>query len=80
MFWVRLSISPRGTTLGNVETPGARRTPLRGGLKRKRAAFDEYALDEVAYESNARSNGDVEIVEDDPEGKFVKLRNKSDKV
>jgi hypothetical protein len=33
-----------------------------------------------AYESNAISNGDVEISEDDPEGKFIKLHNKGDKV
>ncbi len=68
--------------MSTTETPGGRRTPLRGGLKRKRATFDEYSLEESssAYESNAISNGDVEISEDDPEGKFIKLHNKGDKV
>ena len=74
-----MSISPRGSIL---RTDEGRRTPLRGGVKRKRATFEEFSLEDssLAYESNAQSNGDIEILEDDPEGKFIKLRNKGDKV
>lgn len=59
------------------ETP-YRRTPQRG-MKRKRQVIEE-EFQKSAYQSTARSVGDIDIVEDCPEGKFVKLYNKSDKV
>jgi lamin B len=76
----RLSISPR-TTRQDLDTQ-SRRTPLRGGLKRKRGGmYEEFSVDDSAssYETQAEGSGDIEILEDDPEGKYIKLRNKSDK-
>ncbi|KAG4069850.1 hypothetical protein HA402_009557 [Bradysia odoriphaga] len=60
----------------SVRGTPSRRTPA---AKRKRAAYDE--SDEVTYEFavDSTSTGDIEITEADPEGKFVKLHNKSDK-
>jgi len=76
----RLSISPRNS---RHDSDGqGRRTPLRSGLKRKRVGlFEEISVDDssFSYETQAEVTGDIEILEDDPEGKFVKLRNKSDK-
>lgn len=48
-------------------------------MKRKRQVIEE-EFQKSAYQSTARSVGDIDIVEDCPEGKFVKLFNKSDKV
>jgi lamin B len=77
------SQSLRSTTARG--TP-VRRTPSRGvvagaGGKRKRTVLDESEernLNDYSITSSAK--GDVEIVETDSEGKFVKLRNKSNKV
>lgn len=59
------------------ETP-ARRTPIRA-VKRKRTVMEEDTVRKSAFQSTARSTGDLDIVEDCPEGKFVKIQNKSDK-
>lgn len=72
---LNISITSGATVVGERETP-VRRTPLRG-LKRKRQVIEEGS--KSAFQSTARSQGDIEIAEDCAEGKFVKLRNKSDK-
>lgn len=72
----RLNISVSSSATER-ETP-YRRTPQRG-MKRKRQVIEE-EFQKSAYQSTARSVGDIDIVEDCPEGKFVKLFNKSDKV
>lgn len=62
-------------------TPLGRRTPTRGGIKRKRTLLEESEernLSEFSVTSSAK--GDVEVLDVDPEGKFVKLHNKSNKV
>ncbi|XP_037794519.1 lamin Dm0-like isoform X1 [Penaeus monodon] len=71
----RLNISVSSSATER-ETP-YRRTPQRG-MKRKRQVIEE-EFQKSAYQSTARSVGDIDIVEDCPEGKFVKLYNKSDK-
>merc|ERR1711970_306770 len=78
----RLHITPGRVTVTTRtteerETP-IRRTPLRG-LKRKRTVVEESSSEKSAFQSTARSLGDIEIAEDCPEGKFVKLHNKSEK-
>merc|ERR1711970_590965 len=77
----RLHITPGRVTVQRTteerETP-IRRTPLRG-LKRKRTVVEESSSEKSAFQSTARSLGDIEIAEDCPEGKFVKLHNKSEK-
>jgi lamin B len=76
----RLNISPRQLLLQQQHAQGLRRTPLRGE-KRKRAHFEEFSAEDsnFAYETTANVSGDVEILEDDPEGKYVKIHNKGDK-
>ena len=59
---------------------GTRGTPLRV-TKRKRGVFEEETIDSAAeYDTNTITNGEIEISEDDPEGRFIRLHNKSDKV
>lgn len=81
----RLNITPANSATASglsqsfsrsVRGTPSRRTPA---AKRKRAAYDE--ADEITYEFavDSTSTGDIEITEADPEGKFVKLHNKSDK-
>lgn len=69
-------------TASGRATPVGRRTPSRaGGMKRKRTLLEESEernLSEFSVTSSAK--GDVEILDADPEGKFVKLHNKSNKV
>jgi hypothetical protein len=77
-----LSISPRGVKRGL--TPGdvdeRRATPSRV-LKKPRHRFEEDLFNSAAqYDSESTKVGDVEIQEDDTEGKFVKLCNKGEKV
>ncbi|XP_068209610.1 lamin Dm0-like isoform X4 [Palaemon carinicauda] len=70
--------SSRGVVItGERETP-IRRTPLRG-MKRKRTVVEEDVVTKSSFQSSARSSGDLELVEDCQEGKFVKLQNKSEK-
>ncbi|KAK8721848.1 hypothetical protein OTU49_012604 [Cherax quadricarinatus] len=59
------------------DTP-IRRTPIKA-LKRKRTVLEEDSMRKSAFQSTARSVGDIEIVEDCPDGKYVKLQNKSEK-
>lgn len=57
-----------------------RRTPNRAAAKRKRTVLEESDERSVSdYSVTSSAKGDMEIVEVDPEGKFVKLRNKSSK-
>ncbi|CAG7725162.1 unnamed protein product [Allacma fusca] len=76
----RLSLSPK-RALTRDETPsgagGRRGTPLRV-TKRKR--YEEETMDSAAeFDTNTITHGDIEISEDDPEGKYIRLHNKSDK-
>jgi len=74
----RLSISPRGDRRGGTPAGGRRGTPLRAAKRRR---YDEESIETAAeYDTNSVANGDVEILEDDPEGKFIRLHNKGDKV
>lgn len=81
----RLNITPSNTATASglsqsfsrsVRGTPSRRTPA---AKRKRTIYDE--ADEIVYDYavTASSTGDIEITEADPEGKFVKLHNKSEK-
>nr|CAH7761576.1 unnamed protein product [Callosobruchus chinensis] len=54
-----------------------RRTPVRAGTKRRRLLEESQESSLSDFSVNSSSKGDVEIVEVDPEGQFVKLRNKS---
>lgn len=73
----RLNITP-------VQSPGrpspGRRTPARGG-KRKRTVLEESAEEGVtaSYSVKASSSGDIDIVDICPDGKYIKLHNKSAK-
>lgn len=58
-------------------TPVQFRTPSRAG-KRKRAVFEDE--EQANFTINSSAKGDVEINEIDPEGKFVKLLNRGNKV
>lgn len=63
--------SPRSTTI--------RRTPVGGrGLKRKRVLLSR-SEDSSNYTSSSSAKGDIEILDQDVEGKYVKLHNKGDK-
>lgn len=81
----RLNITPSNAATASglsqsfsrsVRGTPSRRTPA---AKRKRTIYDE--TDEIAYDYavTSSSTGDIEISEADPEGKFVKLHNKSQK-
>lgn len=57
-----------------------RRTPVRSGAKRKRTLLDESQEATMSdYSINSSSKGDIEVSEADPDGKFIKLYNKSGK-
>uniref|UniRef100_T1GAR3 LTD domain-containing protein n=1 Tax=Megaselia scalaris TaxID=36166 RepID=T1GAR3_MEGSC len=79
----RLNITPNqsGSTSTISQSYLSRITPIRGpGGKRKRIVLDETedrSLSEFFVTASAK--GDIEISEVDPEGRFVKLHNKSDK-
>ncbi|KAK8371925.1 hypothetical protein O3P69_013522 [Scylla paramamosain] len=79
----RLHISVTSTktpsTPSTSSTPAGRRTPLRGGVKRKRAAILEEQKISTSFKSSATSTGVLQILEDCPLGKFVKIVNTSDK-
>lgn len=76
--------TPNRSTRGGRLTPH-RKTPMRAGTsllagsqKRKRTALDidteDFYADEFFLTSSAK--GDIEIMEVDPDGKYVKIRNK----
>jgi lamin B len=57
---------------------GRRGTPLRASKKRR---YEEESVETAAeFDTSSTVNGDVEILEDDPEGKFIRLLNKGEKV
>lgn len=67
------------TSLSGRATP-SRHTPLRGG-KRKRTLLEESEERSSSdYSVSGTARGDVEITEADPQGRFVKLTNKGNKV
>ncbi|XP_064122826.1 lamin Dm0-like isoform X1 [Macrobrachium nipponense] len=74
---LNMSASRVIATSSERETP-VRRTPIRG-LKRKRTVVEEDVVTKSSYQTSARSSGDLELVEDCPEGNFVKVQNKSEK-
>nr|XP_029731203.1 LOW QUALITY PROTEIN: lamin Dm0-like [Aedes albopictus] len=86
---VRLNITPGSqTTIFQTSSSSTsagrsgalRRTPQRTAAKRKRTVLeesDERSVSDFSVTSSAK--GDIEISEVDPEGKFVKLHNKSAK-
>lgn len=62
----------------STRSSSQRRTPVRVGAKRKRTLLEESQESSLSdYSVNSSSKGDIEIVDVDPEGQFVKLRNKS---
>lgn len=81
----RLNITPSNAATASglsqsfsrsVRGTPSRRTPA---AKRKRTIYDE--AEEIVYDYavTSSSTGDIEISEADPDGKFVKLHNKSEK-
>ena len=85
LLMFRLNLTP--TLMGSSGSSSAtrsgtpsRRTPTRA-LKRKRTMLEEsssYTLSDFLTTTSAK--GDVEIVEVEPEGKFIRLNNKGEKV
>lgn len=73
----RLSISPRLLTRGGTPAGGRRGTPLRATKKRR---LEEEIESAAEYDTNAVVHGDIEVLEDSPEGKFIRLKNNGDKV
>ncbi|XP_050067158.1 lamin Dm0-like [Anopheles maculipalpis] len=73
--------SQSGLSSSMSRTGMVRRTPNRAAAaKRKRTVLEESDERSVSdYSVTSSAKGDLEIVEVDPEGKFVKLRNKSGK-
>jgi len=58
----------------------SRHTPMRGG-KRKRTLLEESEERSSSdYSVTGTARGDIEITEADPQGRFVKLTNKGNKV
>ncbi|KAJ8980393.1 hypothetical protein NQ317_009387 [Molorchus minor] len=77
----RLNITPQGSEreVSHHSTRGSsqRRTPVRAGAKRKRTLLEESQESSISdYSVNSSSKGDIEIVEVDAEGQYVKLHNK----
>lgn len=80
----RLNISPQSEAPSqrSVRSTSQRRTPVRVGVgaKRKRTLLEESQEASVSdYSVSSSSKGDIEITEADPDGKFVKIYNKSNK-
>ncbi|GLV38448.1 Lamin [Carabus blaptoides fortunei] len=77
----RLNITPGGSPEIRVSRASSmRRTPVRAGGKRKRTLLDESqetSLSDFSVTSSAK--GDVEISEICPDGRYVRLHNKSNK-
>lgn len=68
------------SSVSSGRTTPSRHTPLRGG-KRKRTLLEESEeRSSTDYSVSGTSRGDVEITETDPQGRFVKLTNKGNKV
>lgn len=84
-YFYRLNITPSQSGISCVvqsssrSTP-ARQTPLRGG-KRKRTLLEESEERSSSdYSISGTARGDIEITEADPQGRYVKLTNKGNKV
>lgn len=77
----RLNITPSGSPeIRVVRGSSQRRTPVRGGGKRKRTLLDESQETSLSdYSITSSAKGEVEISEICPDGRFVKLHNKSNK-
>jgi lamin B len=77
----RLHITPHGSPDSSqsvIRGSSQRRTPVRAGAKRKRTLLEESHEQSLSdYSVNSSSKGEIEVSEADPEGKFVKLHNKS---
>lgn len=74
-----MPVQPSSTASSGRTTP-SRHTPLRGG-KRKRTLLEESEeRSSTDYSVSGTSRGDIEITEADPQGRFVKLTNKGNKV
>lgn len=62
----------------STRSSSQRRTPVRVGAKRKRTLLEESQESSLSdYSVNSSSKGDIEIIDVDAEGQYVKLRNKS---
>lgn len=60
---------------------GSRMTPTRAGAKRKRTVLEESEERSISdWSVTASAKGEVEISDADPEGKYIKLHNKGQKV
>lgn len=82
LFIYRLNIMPvqSSSTASSGRTTPSRHTPLRSG-KRKRTLLEESEeRSSTDYSVSGTSRGDIEITEADPQGRFVKLTNKGNKV
>lgn len=77
----RLNISQSGGIFSGASTSGG--TPRTGfgigGGKRKRTLMEDSSETAEDIETTKSCIGDVEIVETDPQGRFVKVNNKSNK-
>lgn len=77
----RLNITPHGSpesSKSEVRGSSQRRTPVRVGAKRKRTLLEESHEQSLSdFSVNSTSKGDIEVSDVDPDGKFIKLHNKS---
>lgn len=78
----RLNITPTGST-DTSQTIGRgssqRRTPIKAGVKRKRILDESLESTLADYSITNSCKGDVEVAEVCPEGRFVKIHNKTGK-
>ncbi|KAL1501756.1 hypothetical protein ABEB36_007025 [Hypothenemus hampei] len=78
----RLKITPSGerevSRSSSSRNSAQRYTPSRVGAKRKRTLMEESHESSLSdYSVTGSSKGDIEIIDADPDGKYVKLHNKS---
>ncbi|XP_034245046.1 lamin Dm0-like [Thrips palmi] len=75
----RLNISQAATAESRASSAGTPRTGLGiGGGKRKRTLMED-SSESVDIETTKSCKGEIEVLEADPQGRFVKLHNKSNK-
>lgn len=75
----RLNISQAATAESRASSGGTPRTGLGiGGGKRKRTLVED-SSEHVDIETTKSCKGDIEVLEVDPQGRFIKLHNKSNK-
>lgn len=78
----RLNITPHGSieVQRSSRASSQRRTPVRGGAKRKRTLLEESQEASMSdYSISSSAKGEVEVLDVCPDGKFVKIHNKSNK-